>query len=290
MNGIFYFLRTLTRPAYRIKGIGLGRLCEMARRWAARRAPHTPFLIKDFRGTASFRCFLREHMGGQIFFRGSYSGDQLTIVEKLLDARGVFVDAGANQGEFSIAAAKVVSMGRVIAFEPVTEYRERLLENVRINALDNVEVIPVALGEEEGSLPIYDQQTAFIDGTRNEGLPSLFPSQTRSLPLEVVPIRRLDDVLQDMGIVKVDVIKLDIEGAEWMALRGAIKTLANSRPVLILELGRETCRAGGYEPEAFVEWLANLDYRIEKVAGGGNTSPLHPASLGDFQNIVAYPR
>ena len=274
MNGIFYFLRTLTRPAYRIKGVGLGRLCEMARRWAARRAPHTPLLIRDFRGTALFRCFLREHMGGQIFFRGSYSGDQLTIMERLLDAHGVFIDAGANQGEFSIAAANVVPLGRVIAFEPVAEYRERLFENVRINALLNVEVIAVALGDEEGSLPIYDQPEAFSDGTRHEGLPSLFASEARSRPLEMVPIRRLDDVLQELGIARVDVIKLDIEGAEWMALRGAAKTLATSRPVLILELGRETCRAGGYEPEALVEWLASLDYRMEKVVEGGKTSPL----------------
>lgn len=290
MNGVFYFLRTLTRPAYRIKGVGLGRLCEMARRWAARRAPHTPLLIRDFRGSASFRCFLREHMGGQIFFRGSYSGDQLTIVERLLDDRSVFIDVGANQGEFSIAAAKVAKLGRVISFEPVAEYRERLLENVRINALGNVEVIPVALGDEEGALPIYDQPEAFSDGTRHEGLPTLFASQVRSRPIEVVPIRRLDDVLQELGIAKVHVIKLDIEGAEWMALRGAVKTLATSRPVLILEVGRETCRAGGYEPEALAEWLANLDYRMEKVEEAGKTLPLHPSSLGDFQNIVAYPR
>lgn len=290
MNGIFYFLRIFTRPAYRIKGIGLGRLCEIARRWAARHASRTPLVIRDFRGTASFRCFLREHMGSQIFFRGSYSGDQLTLVERLLDARGVFVDAGANQGEFSIAAAKVVPLGRVIALEPVTEYRQRLLENVRINAFDNVEVVAVALGETKGLLPIYDQQAAYTDGTRNEGLPTLFPSESRSQALEVVPVRTLDDVLAELGVAKVDVIKLDIEGAEWMALRGAVKTLAQSRPILILEIARETCRAGGHEPEALAEWLADLDYRLEEIAEGGKASPIDPSSLGDFQNIVAYPR
>lgn len=290
MNGIFYFVRVFTKPAYRIKGVGLGRVCELMRRWAARHASQTPLVIRDFRGTASFRCFLKEHMGSQIFFRGSYSGDQLTILERLLDAHGVFVDAGANQGEFSIAAAKVVGRGRVIAFEPVTEYRQRLLENVRLNGFDNVEVVPVALGEEQGWLPIYDQQAACADGTRNEGLPSLFRTPSRSQPLEVVPVRTLDDVLAELGVEKVNVIKLDIEGAEWMALRGALKTIAQSRPTLILEIARETCRAGGHEPEALAEWLAGLDYRLEEIAEGGNTSPIDPSSLRDFQNIVAYPR
>jgi FkbM family methyltransferase len=229
-------------------------------------------------------------MGSQIFFRGSYSGDQLTIVETLLGEHSVFVDAGANQGEFSITAARVVPLGRVIAFEPVTEYRQRLLENVRLNGFDNVEVIPVALGEADGSLPIYDQQSAYADGTRNEGLPSLFRSASRSQPIEIVPVRRLDDVLAELGVEKVDVIKLDIEGAEWMALRGALKTITQSRPTLILEIARETCRAGGHEPEALAQWLASLDYRLEEIAAGGKTSPIDPASLADFQNIVAYPR
>lgn len=289
MTAIYYFLRRLTRPAYRIQGIGLGRICEFVRRWAARHAPQTPLLIDDFRGNARFRCFLKEHMGGQIFFRGSYSGDQLTLIEKLLDKDGVFLDVGANQGEFSIAAARIVQKGKVIAFEPVSEYRERLLTNIQLNDFGNVQVIAAALGEQEGSLPIFDQQENFTDGTRHEGLPTLFASNSRHHAREVVPVKRLDDVLRELGISRVDVIKLDIEGAEWIALRGAVNTITSCRPTLILEIGRETCRAAGYEPEALVEWLVSLNYRIEKVIEGGKTLPITSALLDDFQNIVAYP-
>lgn len=289
MTDIYYMLRRLTQPAYRIKGVGLGRICEAVRRWAARHAPQTPLLIDDFRGNAQFRCFLREHMGGQIFFRGSYSGNELTLIEKLLNRDSVFLDVGANQGEFSIAAARIARYGKVIAFEPVSEYRERLFENIRLNDFGNVQVIPVALGEQEGALPIYDQQGSFTDGTRHEGLPTLFASESRHQAREVVPVKRLDDVLQELGVSGVDVIKLDIEGAEWIALRGAVSTLASNRPTLILEIGRETCRAAGYEPEAFVEWLSSLSYRIEKVIEDGKTQPINPALLDDFQNVVAYP-
>lgn len=289
MTDIYYMLRCLTQPAYRIRGVGLGRICESVRRWAARHAPQTPLLIDDFRGDAHFRCFLREHMGGQIFFRGSYSGDQLTLIEKLLDRDSVFLDVGANQGEFSIAAARIVQQGKVISFEPVSEYRERLIENVRLNNFGNVQVISAALGEKEGSLPIYDQQENFTDGTRNEGLPTLFASNSRHHPREVVPVKRLDDVLRELEIYRVDVIKLDIEGAEWIALRSAVNTITSCRPTLILEIGRETCRAAGYEPEALIEWLVSLNYRIEKIIEGGKTIPINPALLDDFQNIVAYP-
>lgn len=286
---IYYMLRCLTQPAYRIKGIGLGRLCEFVRRQAARYAPQTPLVIDDFRGDAKFNCFLREHMGSQIFFRGSYSGDQLTIIEKLLHNNSVFLDVGANQGEFTIAAAKVARQGKVIAFEPISEYRARLIENVRLNNFENVKVIPAALGEQEGVFPIYDQLERYDDGTKHEGVLSLFASDSRRHAREVVPVKRLDDVLKELEIRRVDVIKLDIEGAEWIALRGAINTITSYRPTLILEIARATCRAAGYEPEALVEWLANLNYRIEKVIEDGKTLPIDPAHLDDFQNYVAYP-
>jgi FkbM family methyltransferase len=289
MTSLYYMLRRLTQPAYRIKGLGLGRICEFVRRWVARHAPQTPLRIDDFRGDTKFECFLKEHMGGQIFFRGSYSGDQLTLIEKLLDRADVFLDVGANQGEFSIAAARIVQQGKVIAFEPVSEYRERLIENVRLNNFVNVQVISVALGEKEGSLPIYDQQEMFMDGTRHEGLPTLFASESRHHAREVVPVKRLDDVLRELDVSRVNVIKLDIEGAEWNALRGAVNTLARCRPTLIVEIGRETCQAAGYEPEALVEWLSGLGYRIEKIIEGGKTIPINQESLENFQNVVAYP-
>jgi FkbM family methyltransferase len=291
MTSFFYFLRRLTQPAYRIKGIGLGRICEYVRRWAARHAPQTPLIVNNFRKNARFRCFLQEHMGGQIFFRGSYSGDQLTIVEKLLDAEGIFLDIGANQGEFSVAAARIVQQGKVIAFEPVSEYRNRLIQNIELNEFSNVQIVPFALGEQEGTLPIYDYDTSqpYSDGTRNEGLTTLFASEYRNNARELVRVRRLDNVLAELKISKVNLIKLDIEGAEWIALRGAVDTLIRCRPKLIFEIGRDTCNAAGYEPEALVEWLTNLNYRIEKIIEGGKTLPITPSLLDNFQNVVAYP-
>lgn len=289
MTSVYYYLRHFTQPAYRIRGIGLGRVCELIRRVAAKYAPPEPLIVENFRGDARFRCFLKEHMGGQIFFKGSYSGDQLELLEQILNKESVFIDAGANQGEFSVAAARLVLQGTVIAFEPVREYRERLLENSRLNAFTNIRIFPVALGESEGLLPIYDAQDTYSDGTRNEGLPTLFSSEHRCHLREIVPVQRLDDILQELGVSRVDVIKLDIEGSEWMALRGAVRTLELYRPTLILEIGRETCLAAGYEPEALAQWLGDQKYRLETIIGPGKTKPTKLLHLDDFQNVIAYP-
>lgn len=286
---MFWLLRKFTIPAYRIKGVGLGGLCEQVRRIAAHVAPATPFITDDFRGRAKFICHLREHMGSQMFFRGSYSGDQLVLLEQLLKPEATFIDIGANQGEFTIAAALIVSQGSVIAFEPVAEYRHRLQDNIDLNAFAHVEVLPYALGDNEGVLPIYDKQTPFADGTRHEGLPTLFASSSRSEVRELVTVRRLDDVLAEMGVDRVDVIKLDIEGAEWAALRGAQRTLEQHRPVLIVEIGWETCQAAGYQPDEFARWIIEQGYYIEKIIEDGKTQAITPDQLGDFQNIFAYP-
>jgi len=48
MMGVYYALRCLTRPAYRITGVGLGRMCEYVRRWEASHSPLAPFLLDDF--------------------------------------------------------------------------------------------------------------------------------------------------------------------------------------------------------------------------------------------------
>lgn len=213
----------------------------------------------------------------------------MKLLARLLRTEATFIDIGANQGEFSIAAAGIVSVGKVISFEPVTELRERLMANIELNGFRNVLVMPFALGDVDAELPIFDQRHEFYDGTRHEGLPSLFMTGSRSEVREIVRCRRLDDVLTELVVERVDIIKLDIEGAEWSALRGATNTLARFRPVLILEIARETCRAAGYEPSSFAQWIIDQGYQIEIIKTGGVSCPVQPKQLGDFQNIIAYP-
>ena len=288
-KSIWYIVRRLTRVAYRVKGIGLGRLSEAVRRYAARVAPEEPLIIEDFCGDLKFRCYLREHMGGQIFFRGSYSEDQLALLSTLLSSDATFIDVGANQGEFTVFGGSLVRCGKVIAIEPVAEYRQRLEENIRLNDLSNVQVIPFALGDTEGEIPIYESSEPFDDGTHHDGLATLFASEKRAKPREMVRVRRLDEVLAELDVHRIDIIKLDIEGAEWAALRGGVDTLVRYRPILFVEIGKETCLAAGYKPQDFVQWIIQQGYRVEKIGPGGISHPMSLKQLDDFQNIVAYP-
>lgn len=284
-----FILRRFTQPAYRVKGIGLGRICEFIRRSVARSAPETPLVISDFQGGGKFACYLREHMGSQIFFRGAYSQDALALLPSLLGPEGVFLDIGANHGEFTVAAGLASPRGRVIAVEPVTRNQHRLQNNIRLNEFRHVMVIPVALSDKTAELDIYDQSEPYADGTVNEGLTTLFAHSGRAHAVEKVSVCRLDDVYPQWGLERLDLVKLDIEGAELAALRGGEKMLARFRPILIVEIGRESCRAAGHEPEVLAQWLIDHGYRLVRMEDGGTQVEVSPAGLDDFQNVIAYP-
>ena len=290
MKSTAYLLRKFTVRAYRTKGLGLGRLCDLIRRLSARCTSGAPLVIRDFQGTGVFACHLDEHMGSQIFFKGSYSTELLILLQRILPSNGVFIDIGANQGELTVAAAMLVPKGRVIAIEPLEKNTLRLQSNIALNNLTNVEIMPVGVSDTRGVFPVFDQSGIFSDGTHNEGLSSLYPGDTRKTRIGSIQIERLDDVVDPLKLTRIDLIKLDIEGAEWPALRGALATLTRYRPTLIVEVGKSTCAAAGYSAEAFVDWLQSQGYALSRIGDGASLTPIGSSSLGEFQNLMATPQ
>jgi FkbM family methyltransferase len=226
-------------------------------------------------------------MGSQIFFRGAYSGGQLKILRRLLDQDSVFVDAGANQGEFTVCAASVIAEGAVHAFEPVPNVRQRLERNVEANGFSNVVIQSVGLSDASANeVPIYGADSTFSDGTQNIGLPTLFRMSGRSEALGLIDLRRLDDVLPDHQ--RVNVIKIDVEGAEWAVLRGAEATIARERPAIIFEANEETCEAAGYSMSDVFEWMRARGYDLRVIDAAGCLHSLNGEPR--FCNILGLPK
>jgi FkbM family methyltransferase len=123
----------------------------------------------------------------------------------------VVVDAGAYPGDYALFAAKKVGPdGRVLAFEPGAKNRAVLERNILKAGLSNVTVVPKGLWNCE--------KTLFLN---ENGLATAVQSDS-GLEIEVVT---LDAALQELGISKIQVLKMDIEGAEIEALEGAKQTL-----------------------------------------------------------------
>ncbi len=147
----------------------------------------------------------------------------------LLRPNDLFVDVGANIGSYSILAAGV-NGATAISFEPVSETRDRLNENLRINSLlDRVEVHAVGLGSRESQ----SRFTSHLDAMNR-----MLEEEEVDANAEIVSVRRLDDVLD--GRVP-SLIKIDVEGRELTVLAGAARTLVEpDLQAVIVELHPKT--------------------------------------------------
>lgn len=157
------------------------------------------------------------------------------ILPEILEPGYVVYDLGANVGFFTVLAARLVGdKGRVYAFEPLPANLEGLRHNLALNNLRHVEVIASAVSDVSGmtDLDVYDHgvmaKIATSDSVDFQGGRAI----ANTIPVSVVT---LDEQVRD-GMRPPDVIKIDIEGAEVAALRGARHTLAAHRPVLICSL------------------------------------------------------
>jgi FkbM family methyltransferase len=279
------FLRRVTHVFFRYRG--LARLAQRIRRHYARGSRIE--LVEDFDGTRRFYCHLDEHMGSSIFWRGSYSGGQLEFLRRVLEPDMVFVDAGANQGEFTVFAAGRLDEGEVISFEPVTTLFDRLRRNVQANGFTNVTLEPSGLGSEQAECPIYRQAALFPDGTQHEGLSSLYPTADRCELVEHVRVVPLDDYVSRRTLDRLDVLKIDVEGAELAVLLGGVESIKRFAPLIILELNEETSRAAGYGMMDVLEFLDRSQYRVELIHEDGRSTPLKNTGVTDFQNVACFP-
>ena len=217
---------------------------------------------------------------------GAFEEAEMRFVERLLRPGMTVVDVGAHHGLYTLLAAKRVGRrGKVIACEPSARERVRLGKHLRVNRCRNVVVEDCALGNESGKTELY-----LVDGFRDWGnslRPPAVAEATRSVS---VPVRRLDDVLAERGIERVDFIKLDAEGGELAVLEGARRLLQTvPRPAILAEVEDVRTRPWGYPARAIMQLLARWNYRWFALSEMGT---LYPASADEESydaNFVALP-
>ncbi len=214
---------------------------------------------------------------------GLYELDTERLIRRLLRPGDRFVDAGANIGYFTLLAASIVGPeGHVDAFEPQPDNRARLIDHLARNGLaDRVRIHPIALGDHEGQVTIH----CYTQG-HNHGSSTLFAEPGAATNATRVPMRRMDDVLIQAAPPppRVHLVKMDIEGAEPLAVAGMTRLLqAEHPPAIICEFNPEQARIAGFppretidrllaaQPRYYVHWVGARPKRIdptdERLAG-----------------------
>jgi FkbM family methyltransferase len=181
------------------------------------------------------------------------------FIRRILAPGMVMFDVGANVGYYALTAAKRVNPGgRVFAFEAAPAVAERLRENVVMNGLGNVSVIHGAVCDRDGEIEVRIHR----DDSEGNSLVDFAPDWEAVR----VPAITLDDFAARQHINRVDVMKIDVEGAEHLVLSGASGLLSRpGRPVIVLEMNPSALRAGGSSCRALVEQLASFGYRCHKL-------------------------
>jgi FkbM family methyltransferase len=172
--------------------------------------------------------FCNDHVGDKIASQGLYEKENLELLLRLLRSipQPVVLDIGANIGNHTLAFATVAS--QVHAFEPIPRIHALLRQNVEQNQLANVALHAVALSDSEGEATIH----MVTDG--NYGASS-FDQRSGVSEAVTVSRRRGDALLAELGVDKVDFIKIDVEAHEVYVLRGLMATLENQRPFITME-------------------------------------------------------
>jgi len=165
----------------------------------------------------------------------------------------VFIDVGAHIGRYSFPVARFVGEdGIVVVIEPDPVSFRALSMGVELNGLRNVLALNVALGDREGKATLCQK---FVTATS-----SIIEFNGCRRFVEV-PLRRLDSIVEDLGLKRVDVIKIDAEGAEVQVLKGGVKTIMRFRPFIVVEVRNHNI-------DKFEQIMKNLGYFCEKVVEG----------------------
>lgn len=195
---------------------------------------------------------------------GEYEPAVTALLRRVLRPGMNFVDVGANIGFFSILAAGVLGPeGRVFAVEPYPYNVRMLLANLALNGCDNVEVLPFAVSRSP-QLYRYD------DSAGNSGQISEAVGALRG-PLEQCLVYAMPlDRLIPAG-TPVHVIKMDIEGAEYLALQGMQRIFSQHRPMVLSEIAADFLRDVSHVslPDYLASLLIDDGYRLAIVRADG---------------------
>lgn len=179
----------------------------------------------------------------QLFVAGRYEPNELFAFAAGLRPGGVAIDVGANEGVFTVLGAeRAGNTGTIVAIEPSDRERSVLEQNVSINGFGNVIVEAVALLDRPGEVELRIAELAHA-GQNTVG--SFAYADVRGSDTKTVRAERLDTLIEQLGLARLDVLKLDVEGAEHSVLAGAPRVLRELQPLMILELQNDSLRSLG---------------------------------------------
>ncbi len=206
------------------------------------------------------------------------------LLQQLKGCKGTYLDIGANMGvTAALAARELAGRGQVMAFEPLPATAQRAAATFALNKLTNVRLFQAALGDTDSEITFYypEGHSEIASAHRNGQMEWMNVQEVR------VPSLRLDTILSPEEQNRIGFIKIDVEGHELFALKGAVKMLARDRPPILYEYCPTTMIGGNWGDEDMVSLLTSVgDYELSVLSADNVRSvfPPPPNSV-NFVNV-----
>lgn len=207
-------------------------------------------------------CDVRDEVARQIYFSGAYEGVEAFLFTRLLRPGMTVLDVGANLGQYTLLASTAVGPGgSVHSFEPVPVNFARVSRNVLNNGLTNVTLNNAAAWHEATTLRFGLP----ADADANKGSFQVVTGGDNGTTSYAASAIRLDDYAAEQGLGRVDLIKMDIEGAECHALRGAAEIIRRDCPIILMEVNRGALEALGSGTRPLFDLVNSWNYQILRI-------------------------
>ncbi len=245
----------------------------IAWRYIKKRHPNKPIIAKLGKDL-KVRIYAHDVIGRSIYVNRMFEPAECKFIISFLKPGMLFLDVGANLGQYTlIAAQRTGEKGQVHSFEPSKRMFAELEFNVQINNLSATCTLNnVALSNNKGTAKLSRYQAGAEVygslGTQHRG-------RTPIIGYELVATTTIDTYLKEKGIDHVDLIKMDIEGAELLALQGGCRILSGSAaPAVLLEMADENTAGFGYRAIEIWDYLESLGYHVYRFNKHGQISNL----------------
>ena len=222
-------------------GLEQGHLYSFAKKRAPGPAQHSFIYASE-----SFQALLK---------RDAHHYGEVRMLQAMAEPGMIAIELGANRGVTTVALARSVgSEGQVHAFEPVPEYYSALIENLRLNDVENVLAHQLAVTDGERRIPYYKHG-------EGSGIVRAEGAETT-----VVGTTSLDNFMAAEGLPRIDLINMDCEGAELLVLRGAGNTLRKHTPRILCEIHHNYLSDLGQSADDVVKYLDTVGFHVTPIS------------------------
>lgn len=207
----------------------------------------------------------------------------LAIMRKVLKPNSNCIDVGCHKGEVLDEIMAYAPNGKHIGFEPIPEYFTYLTK--KYQGRENIQIRQVALSDELGKVSFnWVKNAPAYSGLKERKYNTKNPEIVK-IEVDTIP---LDEMLNE--IESLQLIKIDVEGAELKVLQGARKTIESKKPMVIFECGKGAADFYGTTPEMVFAFFREVNYQLFNLTDylNGNNALDEPTFTHLFNNNIEY--